>query len=310
MDATKLEPAERNFKREVMTLVITLVIALGAGGVILYNYMKTVATQREEELKGRAPELSELSKNYSFKNKNDEKASFFDYTGHVTLVACIAVNQLEDSQVVIDTLKGFAERYKDEPRVRILLLSMDDEQDLPVEKVVPVLTEAGLAGEKWDIALSNGSKFLAYVKNQVKFLSLRVDKRNDKWLVPLRVRVIGPDLKIRGNETEYNFGKYQADTAEAREYFLKEENKAEARLLEIKEWRNDPSKIDFVEYAIGTMNKNIDYMLENEEFDKHKIDENKKKNIYKPFLWLFGAFGVFLLILWLKTKRKQPAEAK
>ena len=113
MDASKLEPAERNFKREVLTLIVILVVAFGAGIVILYNYIQTRTRQTEEQNQGRSPEMGELVKNYSFKNKEDEESSFFDYAGKITLVACISVDQLDDSKLVIDALKRFDELYKD-----------------------------------------------------------------------------------------------------------------------------------------------------------------------------------------------------
>lgn len=297
MNASKLEPVERNFKREVTTLIAILVLAFITGGVIILNYTKTRTEQNKEMFEGRAPEIGELVKNYSFKNKEDKNASFFECTGQVTLLACVSSKQLKDSETVISVLKHLAKTFEGEERVRIMLLSMDNEEDYPAGKVVPVLTEAGLMGGQWDVAMSNGEPFLAYIKNQMKFIHL-AKRKNSKgeWIIPQRIRLMGPNLKLKGKENEYDFAKILTDQKQAKE-----------ELKDDPAFRDDPKfQGDFlVDHAKAVMEKNIRWMLANEEFDKTVIDEGKKANIYKVPLFIFAGFILFLVILGLKVKRQQ-----
>lgn len=299
MDVSKLEPAERNFKRELTTLIVILVIAFGAGTLILYNYMTMTVRQNKELAEGRSPEIGELVKNYSFRDKDNKDASFFDFTGQVTLMACFSINQLEDSKVVLETLQKFEEAYADEPRVQFLLLSLDAEGDVTTDQVREVLNSKGFTSDKWNVALSNGDLFLAYIKKQLKFIHLAKQKRDGKWIIPQRIRVLAPDLKLRGKESEYDFGK-----------MLKDQEEAKIELVDNVKFKNDSfyqgdvSKINFVKHGQEVIKRSVDWILKNEAFDKAIIDESKKKNIYKPFLWLFGGFIVFIVILGWKVRKK------
>ncbi len=297
MDVSKLEPAERNFKRELTTLISILALALVTGGIIIGSYINTRMKQNKELQEGRAPEIGELVKNYSFKNKEDKPSSFYDCTGQVTLVACISIQQLEDSEMIIAALKDLEERFKDEDRVRFLLLSMDAEEDYPAAKVVPVLTEAGMMGERWDVAMSNGAPFLAYINKQMKFIHLSKHKNSaGKWIIPQRIRVMGPNLKLKGKEDEYDFAKALADQKEAKE-----------ELKDNPKFRDDPKfQGDFIlDHVKAVMEKNIRWTLANEEFNKEKINEAKTANIYRVPLFIAAGFILFLVILGSKVKRSQ-----
>jgi len=300
MDVSKLEPAERNFKRELTTLILILVIAFAAGGLILFNYIKMRQAQDEDVRQGRAPEMAELVKNYSFKNKKNEDASFFDYTGKVTFIACFSADQLEDNTLVLEALKRYAEIYKDDDRVKILLVSLDDVGEKPVSEIMPKLESAGMLGDKWDIAASNGELFLAYVKKQLKFIHLSANKYDGKWKVPQRIRLLAPDLKLKGREAEYDFEKAHSDTLEARE-----ELKDNVKFAQDPDYKGDVTKIDLVLHTEKTIQKAVDYILANENFDKIEINEEKKKNIYFFPLIFFGVFILFVVLMGLKVKRKQ-----
>ena len=308
MDVSKLEPAENNPKKNAITMIVLLVVAFAAGGIIINNYMATRKRQAEEVAAGRSPEIGELVKNYSYKNRENKNASFFDCTGQVTLMACFSIHQMEDSKVVFETLKQFEERYKDNDKVKILLLSMDSEADVPMSQVIPVLEKHDLAGEKFDVVASNGEQFLAYLKNQVKFIYLSKDKKDGKWIVPQQIRIVAPDLQLRGKEDEYDFSKYLKMEAKAKEEIAQRiaDGDSNTKAVLDEKYEGDINKLDgtIVEHARAVMVNSVDWMLANEKFDKVKIDASKKENIYKPYLFLFGGFILFLVVLGLKVKRK------
>ena len=299
MDVSKLEPADRNLKRELTTLLVILFIAFAAGGLILYKYVNMSSRQNKEVSEGRSPEIGELVKNYSFKDKNDKEKSFFDFTGQVTLVACFSVDQLDDSKLILDTLKEYEAEFQQEKRVGFLLLSMDEESAVSSEKLQKVLAENGMSGEKWKVARANGDPFLAYIKKQLKFIHLAKNKRDGKWIISQRIRVIDPDLKIRGKESEYDFRKILLDQQEARKSLANND-----KFKNHPDYKGDITKIDLVGHATGVIKKSIYWMLENENFDKEAIDTEKKSNIYTPYLWLFGGFILFIIILGLKVRKK------
>lgn len=306
MDVSKLEPADRNAKREYTTLIVILVLAAITGAVILYKYNQKSAAQAEEMGKGRAPQSGELKKNYSFVDQDGKQASFFDYTGKATLVACFAPTQLEDSELVFSILKDFAERYKDDDRVQILLLSMEAEGDVDKEKLEADLAKRSMTGEKWNIAFSNGDLFLAYIKNEFKFLHLQKSKNDGQkdWIVSQKIKHLAPDLKLWGRESEYDFGKVLRDQAQARI-----EAPKDPKFKDHPVFKGDPNKIDLVTYTKEVMFTNMDYMLENEEFDIAALQGRKKENIYRPYLFLFGGFIIFLVVLFLKVKRQQASQS-
>lgn len=296
MDVSQLEPADRNPKREITTLFILLAVALIAGSIIVFQYIRTTKRHAEEQGKGRAPEIGELTKNYSFVDIEGKKGTFFDFTGKATLIACFAPLQWQDSNEVIKALKEFEARYKEDDRVQFLLLSMQPEGEVDKQAFKKLAEQKGTLGGKWNYAFSNGDPFLAYAKNQLKFIHLAKVKKEEKYIVPERIRILAPDLKLRGKADEYDLGKWRYD-----------QEKAVEKLKDDPKFKNDPAyQGDFlIDYGKSVMTNNLDYMLANEEFDKAKIDESKKRNIYKPYLWLFAGFIVFLVVLGLKVKRSK-----
>lgn len=302
MDVSKLEPAERNFKRESLTLIIILVIAFTAGAVILFNYLKMTQRQNKENAQGRPAEIAELTKNYSFKDANDEKRSFFDLTGKVTIAACFSINQLQDNVQVLDILKEFAKEYQDEPRVQFLLLSMDSAEDIPAEKIQIALNKEGISSNQWLIARANGDQFLGYLKKQLKFIHLSKIKQEEKWIIPQRIRIITPDLKIAGKEQDFDIRKVLLDEKQAKEELSKNPTH---EFLVHPDFMGDVSKIDLVSHTKKVMKNNINWLLKEKAFDKEQINADKKRNIYTNYLWLFSAFILFIIILGLKVKRKK-----
>lgn len=292
MNPSQLEPADRNPKREFITLTTILILALITGSIIFYQYTQNSKHQAEELQQGRAPEIGELTKNYSFVDLDDKSGTFFDYTGKITLIACFAPQQLDDSTSIIEILKKFEEKYAQDDRVQFLLLSMEDNAKVDKKKLRQELKTREMLGDKWHYAFSNGGMFIAYIKNQLKFIHLSKIQKEGKFFVSERIRILAPDLKLRGKAEEYDFGKMRSDFEQ-----FKKEHPEEAKKPQYHD--------DFlVDYGRQVMKKNIDYMLANDTFNKTEIDAKKKKNIYIPYLWLFGGFALFLVVLGFKIKRK------
>jgi len=302
MNVNDLEPADRDPKAMRRTALILVLIMFIGGGFIAYKYFKKREAEFEEIKKGRPAMLIELRKNFSVLNQDGEGIDFTSFEGKMTLVGCISLKSMEQSQPVLDALKAAAEHYKDNNKVHMVCISADHPDVVKPEELKKFMEEQNLNPEKWTFVCAASDTLSGYVKDQLKLGPIfRAEGKAPTFSG--NVRLLDPGLRVRGEIDHFRFRFYTEVQERA-----KKEAEANPDLL-----KDEKIKFQYerqsnaVKERTEQMYSNIDYVLENEK-DFEAMNEKRNSNIYKGPLLVAAAFLIFLLIMRYRLKKAEAAQ--
>lgn len=303
-NATHLEPAERDPKAIRRTVIFLIIVILVGGAVIAWKYRQKLAEEAEEYAKGR-PAMSEgsvaRSKNFQMLGHDGEVHDMTLLEGKLTLMVAISVNRPEQSKKLIDVMKATDEKFSESGKVQFLCLSADHPDEVSVEKLAEFAKSNGVTGDNWYFLTAHDEGYIGYVKDTLNLGIIRdKDTKVSRKELPDLMKIVDPALVIRGQKDDFTFLQYHEFQQKA-----EKDVKTNPEILEeenFEEWF-----LNSVSFHTNRMHKNMNYVLEHEEFDLAKIKEGNRSNKYSTPLMIFGGFILFIIILGIKVKRQRAA---
>ena len=299
-----MEPAERNSAAIAKTVIVLVVLMFVGGFVIMYKYNQKMAEESKEMEKGRpAKSLKMGRENFKMKDSKGEIRDFTVLEGKLTLMAVFSVKFPQQSQYIIDEMKLAEERYKGDERLQFLLLSADVESVVSVAEMAAYAEKVGATGSAWVMFTSNSADRVGYFKDQLGLGIIGGKNKAGVEVLPDVLRMVDPLRRIRGEYDDFSFGYYHQVEARTRKEL--DENPA---LSEDEKKRGQIERgLNAVVLEREKMYKNIDYMLNVENFDIKAIQKKSQSNVYKVPLYILGAFVVCVVIVGYRYKKSVAA---
>lgn len=307
----QFEPAERDPVAIRRTVIILILLMLVGGFFIVYKYKQKMREEYEEDKKGR-PVMSLGSVSSKTNNKAlSTDGNIYDFTlleGKVTLITVISANMPEQSKLIVDEMKKAQAHVTEKNKeLQLICISADPLSEVPIEELSNFAEEIGAVGENWYVLSSNSKQFGGYTKDVLKLgLISRVDKDTGEQILPDFLRIIDPDMRIRGEVDDYKFVFYHAIESETTKEIAQNPS-----LLENEEVKNNLYRYqNAVSFNREKLLKNIDYILEYEQTNVAALKEANRSNRYHFPLIVFGGFILFILIMGMRLKMQRKKEAK
>lgn len=298
-----LEPSERNpaaIRRTVIFLVVMMIVG---GTVLIQRYLAKQGEEYKETAKGRpAMSLGVLTRhNFQVEGPKGKvyHEGFTFMEGKVSLMTTISVETPEESKVVLATMRDMQQRFAGEQRMQFVCVSGDPYEKLSADQLKAFCVEHG-GGEDWLYLTSKGEEFSKYIKNTLKLGSIvSVHPDTGKKIYPDILRLVDPSMRLRGQQDHFYFYHYSALQEQARR------DVAAGKQLS----KQEEGRVELVKIWKDYLEKNIRYILKDEEYDVEKIRQENRSNRYEKALWVAGGLLLFVLVIGYRVSKAAKARS-
>lgn len=220
MNASELKPADRDPKAIRRTVIMLFLLIIVGGTTILYKYQQQQKRDRVEVIKGRAPRISHLTKNFAGVCQDGDSRGLNDLEGKVWVVAPIVPNHPEENKIQLAKMKELAERYKGRDDFHLVCISVADPTEHGYEKLDEIAKEVGADIDQWWFMAASEKAVIGYLKDHLKMAHIkeRTGEEAEKFGkhdIAAQIRVVDQSRRVRGEyqQFDFDFARYKMDEA-------------------------------------------------------------------------------------------------
>ncbi|MFC4993063.1 hypothetical protein [Rubritalea tangerina] len=271
MNPTVLEPAERDPKAIRRTVIVLFLLMLVGGAVIWWKYTQQQAKDKQEEIAGRSPRISRLTKNFAGVCQDGEFRGLDDLEGKVWVVAPIVPNHPEENKIQLQKMQDLAEHYKERDDFHLVCISVANPHEHGYEELAKIADEVGADMSQWWFMAAEEKSVIGFLKDHLKMAHIKERKGADAEKfgvhdIPAQLRIVDQSRRVRGEFEQFDF-----DFALARQNEVRERLKTQPTLLDDKQSREGQLLNlyhDMEEIWTKRMYKVIDYTFTETETDQ------------------------------------------
>jgi len=221
MNASELEPADRDPKAIRRTVIILCILMFVGGPAILWKYSQKDAQDKEEVEAGRSPRISQLQKNFAGVCQDGESRGLDELQGKVWVVAPIVPNRPEENKIQLAKMKELAERYRGRKDFHLVCLSVADPTEHGYEELAKIADEVGADINQWWFMAAGEEKMIGFLKDHLKMAHINERsgaeaEKLGKLDVPAQLRVVDQSRRVRGGHQQFDFDFAQTMTEKAK----------------------------------------------------------------------------------------------
>lgn len=270
MNASELEPADRDPKAIRRTVIILFLLMVFGGTAIWYKYQQQQDRDRLEVIEGRSPRISRLTKNFAGVCQDGESRGLDDLEGKVWVVAPIVPNHPEENKIQLIKMQQLAERYKGRDDFHLVCISVADPHVHGYEKLNEIAIEVGADINQWWFMAAEQEAVIGYLKDHLKMAHIKERQGADaekfgKLDIASQLRVVDQSRRVRGAHEQFDFDFAHYKTAETEKAI-----EADPELLS----KLKPDELEVAEFYLNMdeewtnrMHKVIDYTFTETEED-------------------------------------------
>ncbi len=297
MEPTTMEPAERNPAAIRTTVLILVALMIGGGIFIWRSYVAEQERRNELVGEGYLPKISALTKNFQFLGHDGTVRQLSDLDGKVSIFGCLAPSHPKENEVVLAAMSELATHFADEPRVQLIGLSVEGENDEVRENLATIAQTLDADPEKWWFLSAEEGAVRAFIKDRLEIGAIRVNDEQTAAVygplgVPGKLRIVDQGRQLRGQYEDFGFEAYLKVEERAKEEITKDPKLADLPQAQL---NLNASKLE-----MEKMQHSIRYMLDNPEVAKEPD--------YNFAVVIFLGVGLFILILGIKYRKAVKAQ--
>ena len=291
-----MEPAERN-PVAIRNTVLILVALILFGGIFIWNSYVAEQERRNELIgDGYLPRISALTKNFQFMGHDGTVRQLSELDETLSIFGCVAPSQPKENEVVLSAMSKLAETFADEPRVKLVCLSIEGESDEVRTKLGDIATDLSANLDQWWFLSAEELPMRAFIKDRLEIGAIETYGAEEAAIygplgVPGKLRIVDQARQLRGQYEDFDFEAYLQVEAEAR--------------LEIEK---DPALAD-IPAATRHLNASALEMEKMVRCIRYILDnpEQAKEPDYDFAVIIFVGIGLFIVILGVKYRRTVKA---
>lgn len=295
---SQLEPAERDPKAIRRTVLILIGLMIVGGVIIWMKYMDQQERDKEEQMAGRSPRISRLTKNFAGVCQDGESRGLNDLEGKVWVVAPVVPNHPDENKVQLVKMQELAAHYKDREDFHLVCLSVADPTEHGYESLAKVAESVNADIDQWWFMAAEEEAVIGFLKDHLKMAHIKERKGDEaekfgKHDIPAMLRVVDQSRRVRGEHQQFDF-----DFAAYKTELTKKELAENPSLLD------DPTAkvaadlyLNMDEVWTKRMYKVIDYT-----FDETEGDEDP--NYINAIIVVAGIIG-FIVIMGVRLRARK-----
>ena len=227
MNASELEPSERDPKAIRRTVIILFILMFVGGTAIWWKYTQQQARDQEEVVEGRSPRISRLTKNFAGICQDGESRGLDDLEGKVWVVAPIVPNHPEENRIQLAKMKDLAEHYKGRKDFHLVCLSVADPKEHGYEELAKIAEEVGADIDQWWFMAAGEKKMIGFLKDHLKMAHIKERsgaeaEKLGKLDIAAQLRVVDQSRRVRGEYQHFDFDFAQFKTEETKKALEKD----------------------------------------------------------------------------------------
>lgn len=302
MDVSKLEPAERDPKA-IRRTVISLVLMMLVGGIVIWvKYNEQQERDREDQIDGRSPRISRLTRNFAGVCQDGTLRGLHDLEGKVWVVAPIVPNHPEENKIQLQKMQELAEKFGDRDDFHLVCLSVADPSEHGYEALAKVADSVGADINKWWFMAAERESVIGFLKDHLKMAHIK-ERQGDEAEqfgihdIPAQLRVVDQSRRVRGEfqQFDFDFARYKTE----------ETQKAVAANPELMNADADPEVVDVREFYLNMDQRWTERMHKVINYTFNEKEEDKDPDYYTAIIVTAGILGIIgLQVVRLRRRAK------
>ncbi len=175
-------------------LIIVAIVAIGTP-FVLWNYLKTIKNQQDEN---RPPIVTRLQKNFIFSDQNAKLVQLSDLEGTVWCYTGFTIDNFERYENTFSEMKRLAEKFSTHKDFRLIAITLNPETDTP-ERMKAFFEGKGYNLDQWLFLTAGGEKLRKYMKNYLKVDLIHQKQINGEkqWIFPSFIGLVDKNRHLR-----------------------------------------------------------------------------------------------------------------
>lgn len=190
--AQDLEPAVRDPKKLRRTAWCLVAVMVVGAILILAAYNRDARRRADDD---RPAIVERLNGNFRLWRQDESEAGILDLEGKVVLVVPVVFSQADDWDATRRVLQEVAERYRDGDEVRIVMITLDPENEAPAE-LGRVAADLGAELPFWWLAGAREESVHKFFKNRLK-AQIYPHREYGHWVYDHSLVLLDRDRHIR-----------------------------------------------------------------------------------------------------------------
>ena len=304
MNASHLEPADRDPKAIRRTVFFLVSLILVGGFAILYKYQKQQESDRLEVIEGRSPRIGRLTKNFAGVCQDGESRGLNDLEGKVWAVSAIVPNFPEENKIQLAKMQELAERYKGRDDFHLVCLSVadptDKSQNAGHERLKEIADEVGADIDQWWFMAAEEEKVIGFLKDHLKMAHIKERSgeeavKRGKHDIAAQIRIIDQSRRVRGEHQQFDFDLARNRMEQEKRYLAENPHKLEN--ADVKDAAKFYLNMD--EEWTKRMHKVIDYTFT-------ETEQDSDPDYITALMVTFGVVG-FIVVQVVRIRRRKNA---
>lgn len=304
MNASHLEPADRDSKAIARTVFFLFSLMLVGGVAIWYKYQKQQEKDRVEVVEGRSPRIGRLTKNFAGVCQDGESRGLNDLEGKVWAVSSIVPGFPEENKIQLAKMQELAERYKGNENFHLVCLSVadptDESQNAGHAKLNEIATEVGADINQWWFMAAEEEKVIGFLKDHLKMAHIKERSGEEaaklgKHDIAAQIRIVDQSRRVRGEhqQFDFDFARYKMEEA-------KRDLAANPKITDTEEGKVVAEfYLNMDEEWTKRMHKVIDYTF-------NETEQDSDPDYITALMVTFGIVG-FIVIQVVRIRRRKNA---
>jgi cytochrome oxidase Cu insertion factor (SCO1/SenC/PrrC family) len=210
MNASELEPADRDPRAIRRTVIILSILMLVGGTAIWWKYTQQQERDKEEVVDGRSPRIYRLTKNFAGVCQDGQSRGLDQLEGKVWVVAPIVPNHPEENRIQLAKMKELADRYKGRKDFHLVCLSVADPTEHGYEELAKIAKELDADISQWWFMAAGEEKMIGFLKDHLKMAHIKERtgaeaEKLGKHNIAAQLRVVDQSRRVRGEFQHFDF---------------------------------------------------------------------------------------------------------